>query len=130
MSSDSLLDSFYAAIKAADTNAVAACVHPDFTLNWQGTAAIPWAGVWSGADGLMKFFGILNRHVEVLEVKRLQALHDGSTTMVLLQGHWRMRANGAEVKALAANVFTFEEGKIRSYTVLNNTAAFSEALTS
>ena len=51
-----------------------------------------------------------------------------STTMVLLQGHWRMRASGAEVKALAANVFTFETGRIRSYTVLNNTAAFAQAL--
>jgi uncharacterized protein len=126
--SATLLDRFYAAIKAADAAALADCVHPDFLLHWQGSTAIPWAGDWRGTDGLLRFFAILNQHVEVLDVQRLHTLQDGATTMVLLQGHWRLRASGKEIKALAANVFTFEAERVRSYTVLNHTQAFADAL--
>jgi uncharacterized protein len=48
--------------------------------------------------------------------------------MTVLEGHWRMKASGEEIRAKAGNVFTFANGKIASYTVLNNSAAFAEAL--
>ena len=128
MTHESLLENFYAALKAADAQALARCVDAGFELNWQGTPAIPWAGVWKGVDGLLQFFGILNQHVEVLEVTRLHTLSGAELTFVLLQGRWRLRTNGKELSALAANVFTFHAGTIRSNTVLNNTAAFAEAL--
>lgn len=122
-----LLDRFYQAIQAADAAALSQCVHPEFRLDWQGTAGIPWAGQWQGVAGLLDFFATLNRHIAVVAVERLHVLANDDVTLVVLRGHWRNHATGKEVHAQAANVFTFADGLIHSYTVINNSAAFAES---
>jgi uncharacterized protein len=128
MTNAELLDKYYAAIKAGDAQQIEQCVDSSFELNWQGSDSIPWAGRWKGVVGLQKFFGILNQHLEVLEINRLHMLSDATVTMTVLEGHWRMKSNGKEIRAKAGNVFTFANGRIASYTVLNNSAAFAESL--
>jgi uncharacterized protein len=128
MSHSALLDQFYAAIKSSDAKSLASCVHPDFHLNWQGSSVIPWAGIWEGATGLMTFFEILNRHIEVLEVSRLHAFSDDQVTVVILRGRWRAKATGNMIEAMATNLFTFQDKLVRSYTVMNNSAAFAASL--
>jgi uncharacterized protein len=128
MTNTELLDKYYAAIKAGDADQIEQCVDSSFELNWQGSDAIPWAGRWKGVTGLQEFFRILNQHLEVLEINRLHMLGDATVTMTVLEGHWRMKASGKEIRAKAGNVFTFANDKIASYTVLNNSAAFAEAL--
>jgi uncharacterized protein len=123
------LDRFYAALKALSAADLAACVSDDFVLNWQGTASIPWAGMWNGVEGLLSFVSALEAHVAILDVQRLHQLQDGVAIAVILRGHWRLKATGREVTAVACNLFTFAGGKIGSYTVINNTAAFAEAMT-
>lgn len=122
------LDPFYAALKALSATDLAACVTPDFVLDWQGSARIPWAGTWRGVDGLLAFVKALNASVDILEVQRLHQLQDASVTVVVLRGHWRLKATGEEIRATACNLFTFEGDRIRTYTVLNNSAAFAEGL--
>lgn len=128
MQHEEFLQQFYASIKAGNTEAIKQCIHADFELHWQGTDALPWAGHWKGVAGLLEFFRILNEHVEVLAVNRLETLSSPQLTFVLLQGQWRIKRNGKEITALAANVFKFKEELISSYTVLNNSAAFAESL--
>lgn len=128
MSNSALLDRFYAAIKAGDAAALADCVHPDFQLNWQGSPAIPWAGQWKGGAGLLEFFQILNKHIEVVEVKRIHEFSDALVTVIVLQGSWRTKARGLSISAMASNLFTFENGKVLTYTVMNNSAAFADAI--
>jgi ketosteroid isomerase-like protein len=123
-----LLDSFYAALRKGSAEDLARLVTPDFVLNWQGTSAVPWAGQWAGPEGLLRFVKVLNAHLQILSVKPLHTLHGSECSVVVLEGHWKVPATGAEVRAKAANVFTFADGSIASYTVLNNTAAFVEAL--
>ena len=123
-----LLDRFYAALKALSPEQLSACVSEDFVLNWQGSDAIPWAGTWRGVEGLLAFVDRLNAHLEILSVERLQQLSDEHTCMVLLRGHWRLKASGREVQAMVCNVFEIQRDRIRTYTVLNNTVAFAEAL--
>ena len=79
-------------------------------------------------DGLLGFFDVLNQHVQVLDVERLHSLSNDEITVVVLRGRWQIRRSGEEITAMAANVFSLAHGRIRSYTVLNNTAAFAEAL--
>ncbi len=122
------LDRFYAALKALSASELAACVTEDFVLDWQGTSHIPWAGTWRGVDGLLSFAAALNACVEILDIQRLHQLQDSSVTVVVLRGHWRLKATNQEIRATACNLFTFNSGKISSYTVLNNSAAFAEAL--
>ncbi len=128
MSNAALLDRFYASIKSGDAAALADCVHPNFELNWQGSPAIPWAGHWNGSEGLLKFFQILNQHIEVLEVKRLHEFSNALVTVIVLQGSWRTKARGLAINAMASNLFTFEDGRVKSYTVMNNSAAFADAI--
>ena len=123
-----LLDAFYAALRRLSADELAALVTPDFVLHWQGTPAIPWAGEWAGPDGLLRFVAVLNAHVQIVSVRPLHTLHGPEGSVVVLEGHWKVPATGAEVRAKATNVFTFSGGRIASYTVVNNTAAFAEAL--
>jgi ketosteroid isomerase-like protein len=123
-----VLDRFYAALKQLSAPDLARCITDDFVLDWQGTDAIPWAGCWQGVDGLLAFVGKLDAALQILEVTRTHVLTQDAVTVVVLKGHWRIKSNGREVRATAANLFTFADGRIRSYTVLNNTAAFAEAL--
>jgi ketosteroid isomerase-like protein len=123
-----VLDRFYAALKALSAPDLAACTTADFVLDWQGTDRIPWAGTWRGVDGLLTFVQRLDAHVEILNVQRLHELQDASVTVVVLRGHWRLKASNREIRAIACNLFTFDSGKVRTYTVVNNTAAFAEGL--
>ncbi len=97
-------------------------------LDWQGSDSIPWAGRWHGVNGLLSFVKVLNEKLQILEVQRLKQFSDQDTTVVLLRGHWKAKESGNEARAMACNVFTIENDKIKSYTVLNNTVAFSETL--
>ena len=125
---NTLLDRFYAALKALSLEDLAACVTEDFVLDWQGTSAIPWAGRWQGVQGLLDFVGKLNAEIEILDVQRLHLFEAPGVAVVVLRGMWRAKRTHREVQATAANLFTFSEGLVSSYTVLNNTAAFAEAI--
>ena len=43
-------------------------------------------------------------------------------------GHWRVKANGADVKGGMVNVFTVADGQIAHYEVHADTHAFATAL--
>jgi ketosteroid isomerase-like protein len=126
MTNAQLLDKYYEAIKRGDSTALESCISPGFVLNWQGSQRIPWAGVWQGAEGVQKFMSVLGQHLEVLEIVRLHTFEDAEVTVSVLKGRWRMKASGVEISALAGNLFTFADGRINSYTVMNNSAAFAE----
>ena len=123
-----LLDRFYSALRALSATDLRECIADDFTLDWQGTDSIPWAGQWRGVQGLINFVEKLNANVEILEVQRIHTLEQDEVVVVVLRGHWRIKATELEIRAMAANLFTFSGERIRSYTVLNYTAAFAEAL--
>ena len=123
-----LLDSFYAALRKSSAVDLARLITPDFVLHWQGTPAVPWAGEWAGPEGLLRFVKVLNAHLQILSVEPLHTLHGPECSVVVLEGQWKVAPTGVEVRAMAANVFTFANGSIASYTVLNNSAAFVEAL--
>ena len=122
------IDSFYAALRRLSASDLAQLVTPDFVLNWQGTTAIPWSGEWFGVDGLLSFVKTLDAHVQVLSIDPRHSLHAPDCSVVVLEGHWKLVTTGVEVRALAANVFSFSNGRIASYTVLNNAGAFAQAL--
>ena len=123
-----ILDRFYSALRQLSAPDLMSCVTEDFVLEWQGTQAIPWAGRWDGVAGLLAFVSKLDAHLDILDVQRTHVLEQVDATVVILKGRWRVKSTGREVQATAANLFTFAGGRIRSYTVLNNSAAFAAAL--
>ena len=79
-------------------------------------------------QGLLDFVEKLNAEIDILEVQRLHLFESPGVTVVVLRGKWRAKRTQREVQATAANLFTFSNGLVSSYTVLNNSAAFAEAI--
>jgi uncharacterized protein len=124
-----LLDRWYAAIKAGDAGALRALTTPDVYVLWNGDPAIiPWAGRHEGVDAVLAFFSTVGRHLDVLAVTVMDRLEAPTATTIVLAGHWRVKANGREVKARVANIFRFDGDRISGYEVYSDTARFAAAL--
>jgi ketosteroid isomerase-like protein len=48
--------------------------------------------------------------------------------LLVLDGHWRVRATGEELRLRGANLFTFRDGMVAAYEVFPDSAAFARAL--
>jgi ketosteroid isomerase-like protein len=48
--------------------------------------------------------------------------------LIVLKGHWRVRATGRELSLRAANLFSFRDGQVVAYEVFPDSAAFVAAL--
>jgi ketosteroid isomerase-like protein len=56
-----LIQELYDAFGRGDVAAVVNFLDPLSELSFEGPKAIPWAGVWHGRDGWVKFFQTLGR---------------------------------------------------------------------
>lgn len=124
-----ILPRWYAALKAGDRATFAAIASPGIIVRWNGPAdLVPWAGEHRGIDAVLAFFGMVGAALEVLSVETERTLADGDAVLVILNGHWRVRATGEELRLRAANLFTFHDGRVSSYEVFPDSAAFARAL--
>jgi uncharacterized protein len=129
MTNAALLDRWYGAIKAGDAGALRDLTTPDVYVLWNGdTAIIPWAGRHEGVDAVLAFFGAVGRHLEVLSVRVIDRFEAPTATTIVLEGHWRVKANGRDVKARVANIFRFDGNRISGYEVYSDTGRFTAAL--
>jgi uncharacterized protein len=127
--STEMIDAWYAAIRAADPHALDKAATQDVQVDWNGPVGlIPWAGRWHGKAQVMSFFANVAAHLEVLSIETIERIDMPQAAVIILQGHWRVRANGAFVRARALNLFRFEDGKITSYQVYPDSHAFAAAL--
>ncbi len=126
-----VLDRWYAAVRANDANALREITTDDVVLYWNADpAVIPWAGTHQGRDAVLAFFKTLATHIEVIAVVPRDKIEASAATIIVLDGHWRMRGTGRELKARACNVFRFRDGRICAYEVYNDSGAFAAALRS
>jgi ketosteroid isomerase-like protein len=128
MKNEELIEQFYEGIRESNSSKLSACVHAQFELIWQGSSDIPWSGRWRGVSGLEEFFSILGTHVDVVSISVAHTVSDKDITIAVLNGEWLVHPNAAKISATAANVFAFEDKRIRSYTVINDSEAFAKAL--
>jgi ketosteroid isomerase-like protein len=128
--SDDILARWYAALKAGDMAAFREVAAPDVMVRWNGPAdLIPWAGEHHGVEAVLAFFGKVGAALEVLSVKPVERLVTDDKALIVLEGHWRVRASGQELRLRAANLFTFKNSKVAVYEVFPDSAAFVRALT-
>jgi hypothetical protein len=124
-----VLDRWYAAIRSADAEALAAAASPDVVVRWNGPPdRIPWAGEHPGVAAAGAFFRTIGMHLEVLSVVPVERVAEGDRVVIILAGRWRVRSNGRLVEARAANLFTLREGRVAGYEVFPDSAAFAAAL--
>ncbi len=124
-----VVDSWYAAIRAGDAEALAAATTDDVELLWNGDPAlIPWAGLHVGRDAVLRFFTTVLAHLDVAAVETLDRIDGDGGTTILGRGRWRVKATGVEVNVRMANVFRFRDGRVSAYHVYGDSAAFAVAL--
>ncbi len=126
---DDILARWYAALKAGDMAAFREVAAPDVVVRWNGPAdLVPWAGEHHGVAAALAFFGKVGAALEVLSVEPIERLITEDKALLVLKGHWRVRATGQELHLRAANLFTFRDGRVAAYEVFPDSAAFVQAL--
>lgn len=127
--SQTILDRWYAALKAGDAGALAAVTTDDVIVRWNGPVGlVPWAGVWEGRAKVITFFKRVAEHLEIVSIETEQTIAGEGGVAIVLSGHWRVRASGEDLKVRAANIFRFEDGKVAAFEVYPDSHAFAEAL--
>jgi uncharacterized protein len=125
----SVLDRWFAAVRAGDPASFRAITTDDVVLFWNGDpAVIPWAGRHNGPDAVAAFFQTLKHHLEILNIALDTVSETGDGALVTLSGRWRLRDTDTIIEARAANVLKYRDGRVSAYEVYNDTAAFAAAL--
>ncbi len=126
---DDILARWYAALKAGDMSAFREVAAADIMVRWNGPAdLIPWAGEHYGVEAVLAFFGKVGAALEVLSVEPVERMISDDKALIVLKGHWRVRATGEELHLRAANLFSFRDGRVMAYEVFPDSAAFVQAL--
>ena len=127
--SEDILTRWYAALKAGDMAEFREVATPDVMVRWNGPAElIPWAGEHHGVAAVLAFFGKVGAALEVLSVEPVERLVSADKALIVLKGHWRVRATGQELHLRAANLFSFRDGRVAAYEVFPDSATFARAL--
>ncbi|MCO4055537.1 MAG: nuclear transport factor 2 family protein [Bosea sp.] len=124
-----ILARWYAALKAGDLDAFAQVAAPDIVLRWNGPPdLVPWAGEHRGRRAALAFFASVGQALEILSVETAERMMTADKALLVLDGHWRVRATGEELRLRGANLFTFRDGMVAAYEVFPDSAAFARAL--
>jgi uncharacterized protein len=124
-----LLDRWFAAVRSGSPDAFRDICTPDVVLYWNGDpAVIPWAGTYTGPDGIAAFFATLKHHIEVKYVTLDIVSEIPGGALVTLAGQWRVRDTETLIEARAANILRYRDGRVSAYEVYNDTAKFAAAL--
>jgi ketosteroid isomerase-like protein len=129
METRDVIDRYYELLAARDRDGLVTLFAPDFKVTYHAQPdAFPWSGVFEGIDGFDRFLAVIAEHLEIVEVDQTATIADGERVVVQCAGHWRVKANGADVKGGMVNVFTVADGRIAHYEVHADTHAFATAL--
>jgi uncharacterized protein len=127
--SAAILDAWYAGIRSGMADAIRDVATSDIRIWWNGPAdLVPWAGEHIGTDAALAFFGKVGANLEVLRTTVVERIETPDAIIVFLDAHWRVKANGREIRAKALNIFRFRDGKVSGYEVYPDSAAFVRAL--
>jgi uncharacterized protein len=127
--SSAILDAWYAGIRSGMADAIRDVATPDIRIWWNGPVdLVPWAGEHIGADAALTFFGKVGANLEVLRTTMVERIETPDAIIIFLDAHWRVKANGREIRAKALNIFRFRDGKVSGYEVYPDSAAFVRAL--
>lgn len=124
-----ILDRWYAAIRAGDAAALSEATTDDVVVRWNGPPGlVPWAGLWEGRAKVVTFFKRVAEHLDVLAIETVSRIEGTGGVAIVLEGHWRVRATGEELQVRAANIFRFEDGRVAAFEVYPDSHAFAKAL--
>jgi ketosteroid isomerase-like protein len=95
---------------SGDVEALASAFHPDVVVH--EPASLPYAGDWSGLDGVGVLFRKMSEVWSDLRVEDLEAERTGDTVYMTCKLHLTSRANGVAIAQPFAEVLRFVDDRL------------------
>lgn len=89
---------------------------------------LPWAGIFRGLRGFDEFVKHVIENLEILEAAELDRIVEGDRIVIIGRARWRVRATDRDLRARSVTIFRTEAGKIASYHIHTDSAAFVQAM--
>jgi ketosteroid isomerase-like protein len=116
-------------MRSGMADAIREIATPDIRIFWNGPPdLVPWAGEHIGTEAAIAFFAKVTASMEVLRTTMIERIETPEVVIVALDSHWRVKANGNEIRATALNLFRFRDGRVSGYEVYPDSASFVRAL--
>jgi ketosteroid isomerase-like protein len=123
-----LVKDAYAAFGSGDLQKLLGFMTSDIVWEFPASKVIPWAGTFSGVDGVARFFAALMEHSEPGAFEPLHFVASEDRVVVLGRESFRVKSTGLTWACEWAHSFTVRDGKIAGFREYTDTAAMAKAL--
>lgn len=117
----------YAAFSRGNIDAVLAQLTDDVVWETPGAAQIPYAGTFTGKDGVASFFQILAQTEDTEELVPQRFFADGDMVVVLGYYAARVKSTGKRAEAEFVHTFTFRGATVAKFSEYFDTAKYAKA---
>jgi len=117
----------YAAFGAGDLQRLLGLMAPDVVWEFPPSDVIPWAGTFTGAGEVARFFAALVEHSDAEAFEPLHFVASDDRVVVLGRERFRVKSTGRTWTCEWAHAFTVRDGRIASFREHTDTAAMAAA---
>jgi ketosteroid isomerase-like protein len=97
---------------AGDLDATLECIHDEVVFDWSDSIG-PFAGIYEGPDGMVRFWQELRDAFEEFRPEALELVEAGPESVITLDVvRGRGKGSGIEIEAQGAMLWSFRDGKI------------------
>lgn len=122
-----LVQQIYAAVGRGDIGAVIEDMTDDVEIHLHGPAEIPFAGTFTGPDGVGRFFQAIGNSADVHELEPREFIADGDQVVVLGRERLTAKPTGRSWETDWAMVWTVRDGKVSRLREFHQTDAIAAA---
>jgi len=123
-----LVQQGYAAFGSGDMQKFLGLMAADVVWEFPASTVIPWAGTFTGPDGVARFFAALLEHSEPEAFEPRQFIASDDRVVVLGRERFRVRSTDRRWDCDWAHTFVVRDGKIAAFREYTDTAAMTQAL--
>ena len=124
------IKSAYAAFGRGDIQALLALIDAQVEWDNPGPAEVPWAGSFSGHEGVGKFFSALGGSVDFEAFEPQAFFAQGDRVVVLGLERARVKRTGKSFVNHWAHAFTLADGKVTQFREYADSAGIAAAFRS
>jgi uncharacterized protein len=124
-----LIEEIYAAFSRGDTAAVLNSLDLQADLDFEGPAAIPWAGHWHGREGWAEFFQTLGANADEITLSMELFAAQGDNVVFAGRYQARVKLTGRRIDSPLVHLWTIRNGIVVKCLELTNSATEAAACT-